>query len=475
MGKKKTDSKKAGSGMERVLEWARREFLPREGERERLLDVFRRVKELVEKEYGVECDLMGSVAKGTMLRGAVDLDVFVLFPPETTREELEKKGLEIGRMVAERLGGRMEVAYAEHPYTRIFLDGYRIEVVPAYKLEKPGKIISAVDRTPFHKRFVLERLKNPEDVVILKAFLKGIRAYGSDLKTRGFSGYLCELLVIEYGSFERVLKSALSWKQGTVIDPGKHYPPGDYPLLRKKFGGQPLIVVDPVDPDRNVAAVLSVRQMANFVLHARLFLRNPSKSFFVPSRVDKKRALKIMRERGFVVRAILFERQDVVDDVWYPQLERLASRLRSVLEREGFRVYHHWVFGDRETGVCFELESSKLPKKKRVRGPSVFHPVEHQDRFIETHERVWLEDEFLVAEVEREHDTLESLVGWMFSGSEKDMKERGVPQAIAETVARRGYRILGDGLFGVSRIESEEFWRGAEREVLKWKKEKEKE
>jgi len=44
----------------------------------------------------------------------------------------------------------------------------------------------------------------------LKQFMKGIGVYGSELRRRGFSGYLTELLVINYGSFLGVLKEASS-------------------------------------------------------------------------------------------------------------------------------------------------------------------------------------------------------------------------------------------------------------------------
>ncbi|NIS30872.1 MAG: tRNA CCA-pyrophosphorylase, partial [Actinobacteria bacterium] len=55
------------------------------------------------------------------------------------------------------------------------------------------------DRTPFHAAYVEGRLNDElaAEVRVLKQLLEGIGVYGSDLKTRGFSGYLTELLVLE--------------------------------------------------------------------------------------------------------------------------------------------------------------------------------------------------------------------------------------------------------------------------------------
>ncbi|MBS7613865.1 hypothetical protein KEJ48_06465, partial [Candidatus Bathyarchaeota archaeon] len=39
-------------------------------------------------------------------------------------------------------------------------------------------------------------------------FAKGIGVYGADIKTGGFSGYLCELLIVSYGDFIKTVESA---------------------------------------------------------------------------------------------------------------------------------------------------------------------------------------------------------------------------------------------------------------------------
>src|SRR2546426_10599056 len=61
--------------------------------------------------------LAGSVAKGTHLTGT-EIDVFVAFPPDVAREDLETRGLALGEILE-----RGAHLYAEHPYTRGWYGG----------------------------------------------------------------------------------------------------------------------------------------------------------------------------------------------------------------------------------------------------------------------------------------------------------------------------------------------------------------
>src|SRR5438552_10243422 len=156
--------------------------------------------------------LAGSVAKGTHLTGT-EIDVFVAFPPDLPRADLEERGLALGKMLE-----RGTHLYAEHPYTRGWYRGFEVEIVPCYRITDATQRMSAVDRTPLHVDYVLGHVKEGQqnDVRLLKAWAEGIGVYGAEAKVLGFSGYLCELLVLKYGSFRGVLENSLSWRAGIV-------------------------------------------------------------------------------------------------------------------------------------------------------------------------------------------------------------------------------------------------------------------
>ncbi|MET1124287.1 MAG: CCA tRNA nucleotidyltransferase [Archaeoglobaceae archaeon] len=321
-------------------------------------------------ELGVEYMFVGSYARNTWLGGNLEIDVFVLFPPDLPREELERRGLEVGKAVLDEY----EIRYAEHPYVHGKIAGVEADIVPCYKVESPAKIKSAVDRTPFHHMWLKDRIKGKEnDVRILKRFLKANRLYGAEYKVRGFSGYLCELLVVFYGSFENVVKAARSWTRRTVIDVARNE-------VRR---GERFFVVDPVDERRNVAANLSLDNLARFVLLCREFVEKPSEDYFFEKKVevDDRKVLEALKLRESAIFALEFERPEIVEDNLYPQLERAARKIREMLEREGFRPLKAAYFADTNCYLLFECEVKELSRVFKREGPP-FEEDEHVKRFL---------------------------------------------------------------------------------------------
>ncbi len=358
---------------------------PSDKERQRLRTLAQRLIERINSIGKAEClnvngILVGSSARGTWISGEHDLDIFIMFPSDVERQYLEEKGLYIARKIALE-GDCFEERYAQHPYIHAVIDGFEVDLVPAFNVENAARIKSAVDRTPFHNKYVESRIGGIEDdVLLLKQFQKGIGVYGSELKTHGFSGYLVELLVIYYGSFEKVLKAACDWKFGTLIDIEKHG------IINHK---DPLIMIDPTDPARNVAAALSLDNMCIFMDRARDFLKNPDGSYFhifIPQPLGDKDLEYLISARGTSLIAIEFEAPDEVEDVLFPQLYKLEDSCHEMLERNDFRVYNSGVWANEKAIVLYELESSTLPNVKKHTGPNV-GTKEHASAFKSKYER----------------------------------------------------------------------------------------
>ncbi len=160
------------------------------------------------KRLGVEAAVRveGSVAKDTWLSGEPDVDVFMRVPSSIPRAQLGKVCLKVAKLATK--GSRQVERFAEHPYLEAFVDDTRVNVVPCYAA-KPGEWLSAMDRTPFHTDYVNKRLDGEMrgEVRLLKKFMKGTGVYGAEIKIGGFSGYLCELLVLHYKSFLKVIEA----------------------------------------------------------------------------------------------------------------------------------------------------------------------------------------------------------------------------------------------------------------------------
>lgn len=414
--------------VERVLEEALPLVVPSEEEvrkaREAEEELRRRLERVLKDHPELEYRFLGSYARNTWLRGNLEIDVFILFPENVPMEELERVGLEIGKAVVDEY----ELRYAAHPYVHGKVKGVDVDVVPCYKLKSAEKIKSAVDRTPFHHDWLKDRIKGKENEVrLLKKFLKVAGIYGAEYKVRGFSGYLCELLIVFYGSFLDVVRNATKWTRNTVID----VPAGK--VYRKRGSG--FFVVDPVDPKRNVAANLSLDNLAKFVLLCREFLKRPSKDFFIEREAEVPSDEELAREiaeRGTGLCVVVFDRPDVVEDNLYPQLEKACRRVHEFLKRENFLPLRSGFFvdGDR-CYLVFETQVKELSRIRRHEGPP-FEEEDHVERFLRK---------------ERKYEPfLENGKLWVYV----ERRSWRVEDAIAEFV-RREWRAMGKNVGEVIR------------------------
>lgn len=353
-----------GRGEEEVLERIR----PKDDEHNHTWVVATGILSAIEKDGRAKGMVVGSVARDTWLSGDRDLDIFLLFPPDLSREDLEETGLDLARKIARRFTGIFHEKYAEHPYVNATIDALDVDLVPCYEVASAAAIQSAVDRTPFHTRYISEKI-GPlrDDVLLAKQFAKACGVYGSDQMTEGFSGYLCELLVLHYGGFSPLVEAASGWKPGTCIDLEGH--------ACKAFE-EPLRVIDPVDPARNVAAALSLTRMFEFVEYSRGYLESPSPDFFFPSEQaggDWKAFAGALARRGTSLFAITFATPPLIPDIVVPQLRRSLASIGGLLERNGFPILQDdCAMGGDRCILILELLIDRLPAVTRHTGPPLW-------------------------------------------------------------------------------------------------------
>ncbi|WP_297506032.1 CCA tRNA nucleotidyltransferase [Thermococcus sp.] len=379
-----------------------------------LMDELGEIAERIIDELGLEAKpyFVGSLAKDTYLAGDHDVDLFLAFPLETPLEELREKGLELGKVIAERLDS-YEIAYAEHPYVRASYKGVGVDLVPCYDVKNWRDVRTAVDRSILHTRWVNEHIKGKNDEVrLLKRFLKGIKAYGSEVYVRGFSGYLAEILVIKYGSFLDVLRNADFMLRQKIIDPEnwlRKEPEIAMKTVRREVEeDRPLIVIDPVDPRRNVSANLSWEKYGVFYFKSEGFLKEPSIEFFFPPVATPGDYADELRRKGTHLLTILFDRPELVDDVLLPQLEKSARGIETALEREGFRVFgRNYGYSDKKAFIMLEVDRLERPAVKIHPGPEFF--TERGRDFYRKNERVWLVGKRLYAEKKVTENVLDIL------------------------------------------------------------------
>ena len=346
---------------------------------------------------------MGSVAKGTHLKNP-DLDVFILFSTDYARDDMERLGMDIGRKVLPHAVCK----YAEHPYLRGEWMNFDVDMVPSYRVNRADMKITAVDRTPFHTEYIRKNLSEDkkDDVRLLKAFMKGIGVYGAEARVQGFSGYLCELLILKYGSFIDVLKNVSKWKHRVhiCIEEGNF----------RRFEDS-LVFIDPVDPNRNVASAVSERSKSIMTFASAQFLKKPSIKFFFPNPVKPLSSDSLLRkisERETKIFMVIFPKPKLIDDVLYPQMRRTMDTFVVILQ--DFHPLNTYYFVDEaQAYFLIELERDTLPRVKKHEGPPVW--TDNAEKFYEKWKRdafrgPYIEGYRIYADVERKPQTVEDVL-----------------------------------------------------------------
>jgi tRNA nucleotidyltransferase (CCA-adding enzyme) len=433
--------------LNRVLD----DIRPNSIEKNRLEFLSKKVLDIAKSEtakYEARPILAGSLTRDTWLPTKKEFDIFVIFPKTFSVKKLENVGLKIGKDIIKKLNGEWIIEYAQHPYVRGKVHGTEIDVVPCYKMEPGEKIKSAVDRTPFHVAYLDKNFlrKLSDDVRLLKQFCGVNKIYGADAKTEGFSGYVCELLVMHYGSFINVLKNAVKWKPGEVIDLEKFYKKEDYYRLKKVFKRQVLILIDPIDRTRNAAAAISAKSFFILKKRSEEFLKKPSKEAFFEKKfepITENELILAQMKRRTELLLVILNPPKIVPDILWPQLRRFAERLDGMLKEDEFVVLRKDIYTNEKdlAVILLEMEISKLPYVNKKVGPLVFD-LDDSEKFIKKYKNKalkgpFVENDFWVTEVERRFTTAREKLVDSLTEKEKILKERGVPNHIAKQIAKK--------------------------------------
>lgn len=321
---------------------------------------------------------VGSYAKGTITSYKWELDVFILLRG-VSDEWILSNG---ERLLRECLEGKLPVIvkYAQHPYVTVSLSGVEADIVPAVWVDRPRRKGLGVERTPFHTQYVTGRLTDclRDDVRLFKSFLKGLGVYGAETGIRGFSGYLAEILIIHYGGFRRLLEEASRWRPPVYIDPEGR---GDRSRLERRYRDSPIIVVDPVDPERNAAASVEARSLAILIAASKFYLRRPGKEFFYPF----NRKSPILHPGPVVTVDCWGGYESLPPDAVRGLALRASRSLAEELERRGFPVTLYSYSTDEHDWVRVEVGilSKQIPEYARSPGPYAWDEDWRVARFAE--------------------------------------------------------------------------------------------
>jgi tRNA nucleotidyltransferase (CCA-adding enzyme) len=317
----------------------------------------------------------GSYAKDTWLKGNYDIDIFAKFNYKKFKNKDISKLL--GKILKKKFK-KISKVHGSRDYYQIKINKFLFEIVPVLDIKKNDKALNVTDLSPKHVNYVVKNIgKLKDDVRLAKQFCIANKLYGAESYIRGFSGYVLEVLVIYYKGFNRLLKKTVKWKAGDVIDVKKFYKSKKDVLKNlNKSKKSPLILIDPVQKDRNIAAALSLEKFNKFKKLASVYLKNKSELFFI----KKEKDLNKLKDYFILKIEPLKGKRDIVGSKLLKSLKCIKMKLDS----EGFLVKDYGWKWDKNAYFWFKIKNKKLSKFKKHYGPLV-----KQKEHLKSFEKKW--------------------------------------------------------------------------------------
>jgi len=353
--------------------------------------------------------LGGSGAKDTWLSGNHDIDLFVQYDYKKYSSESEHLS-ELLEKTLKKTFPKVEInkLHGSRDYFQLTYKKLNFEVVPIIKISKSEDALNITDISPLHAIWVNKNTKDKkDDIRLVKQLCRANKLYGAESYISGFSGYILEILIAHYGSFEKLLKASEKWKDKEVVDPEKHYKNKAMVMFNLNTSKlqSPLIIVDPVDQNRNAAAALSLEKFMLFKKVAKSYLKKPSATFFTKKEIDLE---QLNKEKGNLVYVKVIPLEGKGDVVGVKLLKAFEF-----LEKE-FKPFgvkkSDWDW-DREKKAVFYyiLEKDKLPDYDLRKGP----PLKLEDfvkDFKKKNKDTFVKEGKLYAKIKVEYPLLKDFV-----------------------------------------------------------------
>jgi tRNA nucleotidyltransferase (CCA-adding enzyme) len=304
---------------------------------------------------------------------------------------------------------------------------YLFEFIPVLDIASWEEAENVTDMSPLHVEYVMNKLAErptlAEDIRLLKQFLKSAKIYGAESYIGGFSGHVVDILTLHYGGFHQVLEAAAQWKGQTVLDPEQHL---RQPLeeLNAAKTESPLVIVDPVQPDRNSAAALTRRAYEKLRSTAQQYLTTihegaqaeksrasstaQQKKYFTIVALDSRNFAQQHRgEEIYEIRMIAVSgKKDVIGAKCAKATEHIIGKILGA----GFTIAHNaWEFNGKEALLLIAAPAQVLHEYEELAGPPV-HMTQAAAAFERAHADTYPREGRLRALHKRKHRTIGELL-----------------------------------------------------------------
>ncbi|HIH31373.1 TPA: hypothetical protein HA235_01570 [Candidatus Woesearchaeota archaeon] len=360
---------------------------------------------LKDLNISAECVKGGSIAKDTFLKNDHDIDLFVRFA-------LNYRGKNISDILEVSLKKSFPKTtinriHGSRDYFQFKIKNLDYEVIPVLRIHASNyqNAENITDLSPEHVSWVEKYTKlNPElndEIRLAKQFLKSAKVYGAESYINGFSGHIVDILIIHYGSFLSMIKkfsdiNNVTIKNPIIIDHENNMKNPLKELNPSKIS--PLIVIDPIQKDRNAAAALNAEKLSMFSEACKKFLENPSKEFFEIKKFDLeneiKNSVKELKKSYQKLKIIIIDIEPHINskDIMGTKILKIYEDIKNQLSMMEFNALKDaWNFDfEKESAIIYLIfENKKLSETIEQTGPPLSSWIDVES-FKKKHEKTFI-------------------------------------------------------------------------------------
>lgn len=384
-----------------ILSKIEKEIVPSKKISPKITNKIEKINSLIKNsDLKAKAVLGGSFAKGTYLKNDFDIDVFIKFDLSYKDKNLSNLLEPIIKLLKpQRLHGSRD--YFKLPGTPSF------EIIPVLDVNKPEDATNITDMSPLHAKWVNENIKPKQrnEIRLAKAFCKANKVYGAESYIQGISGHVLDILVIHYGSFLKLLEEITKLKDKDIID---HYNvhKGNIKKLNKSKIQSPIIVIDPITPDRNAAAALGKEKFEILKKKAKAFLENPDISFFRKEIITEESLIKKQGKNKLII--YYLTPQEGKKDVIGSKILKAYKYILNKFTNNSFTIIKSGWEWDDKAMLWYICKNEMLEKEFLRVGPPINQQY-HVELFKNKHKEIIIKDERIYAKVKRKYRKIEKL------------------------------------------------------------------
>ncbi|MHA1419252.1 MAG: hypothetical protein ACTSVO_13920 [Candidatus Heimdallarchaeaceae archaeon] len=328
-------------------------------------------------------EIQGSFVRKTYLGEDEVYDLLLILPQSERAKSHQILDSLVKRLKKDRIkNSALEVMKrtGKLPHLRIVAGDEYVNLFVGFEVTPGEEQLSIFDSSPMHTQYLLTHMQEHDrnEVLLLKKFMKTVGVYRNEIGAVGFNGYLCELLIVFYGSFWDAIKGIAAWRPRTVIDiKRKKVQFEDVDSLTSEMLNRyyPLYVQDPLNPKDNVAADVSMIQFMSLIAATNTYMFAPSIHFFedlqceIPSFDDLARK---MISTGREILVLVLKREFQESEICWQKAKSIKSAFvleifanNYILERS------HAFVSDDYYGLMISLMNADPQLLLRKDGPDI--------------------------------------------------------------------------------------------------------